>query len=440
MTQHMSPDQVPNAADVQDMSDTETIMATLGAKARAAARALALANRAEKDKALLEAASALRSDVALILAANRQDVNAMEAKGATAAFIDRLKLDESRVEAIAAGLEAIALLPDPVGSVIHEWDQPTNGLHISRVRTPLGVIGVIFESRPNVTADAGALCLKSGNASILRGGSDSFYSSRAIHACLVQGLKAAGLPETAIQLVPTIDRAAVGAMLGGLDGAINVIVPRGGRSLVERVETEARVPVFAHLEGLCHMIIDKSANLDMARNIVVNAKLRRTGICGALETLLIDRAVLESHMLPILQDLHDQGCEIRGDATVTAFVPFARSASEEDWRTEYLDKILSVRVVDDLDMALQHIGTYSSNHTEAIITEDPASIERFFNEVDSAILLHNASTQFADGGEFGMGAEIGIATGKMHARGPVGLEQLTSFNYRVRGTGQIRPL
>lgn len=440
MNQHMSPDQVSTAVQTQNMSDCKAIMSELGTNAQEAARSLALADRAQKDKALLEAANALRSDVALILAANHQDVAAMEEKGATPAFVDRLKLDEGRIEAIAAGLEAIAALADPVGSVIHEWDQPTNGLHIARVRTPLGVIGVIFESRPNVTADAGALCLKSGNASILRGGSDSFHSSRAIHACLVQGLKAAGLPETAVQLVPTTDRAAVGAMLGGLEGAINVIVPRGGRSLVERVEREARVPVFAHLEGLCHMIIDKTADLDMARTVVANAKLRRTGICGALETLLIDRAVLETHMLPILQDLHDQGCEIRGDATVAAFVPFAKPASEQDWRTEYLDKILSVRVVDDLDMALAHIATYSSHHTEAIITEDPASVERFFNEVDSAILLHNASTQFADGGEFGMGAEIGIATGKMHARGPVGLEQLTSFNYRVRGTGQIRPV
>ncbi|MEH6725714.1 MAG: glutamate-5-semialdehyde dehydrogenase, partial [Hyphomicrobiales bacterium] len=390
------------------------------------------------DKALLEAARALRAATPDILVANAKDVAAMVEKGAAASFIDRLTLDEGRVDAIASGLEAIADLPDPVGTVMAEWERP-NGLKISRVRTPLGVIGVIFESRPNVTADAGALCFKSGNAAILRGGSDSYLSSRAIHACLVQGLTAAGLPETSIQLVPTTDRAAVGAMLTGLNGTINVIVPRGGKSLVARVEGEARVPVFAHLEGLCHMIIDKSADLEMARKLVVNAKMRRTGVCGALETLLVDRAVVETHLLPILQDLRDAGCVIRGDATVCEMVDWAEAATEEDWRTEYLDAILSVRVVDDLDMALEHIKIYSSNHTEAIITEDDAAVERFFNEIDSAILVHNASTQFADGGEFGMGGEIGIATGKMHARGPVGLEQLTSFNYRVRGTGQARP-
>ncbi|MEP4433804.1 MAG: glutamate-5-semialdehyde dehydrogenase [Hyphomicrobiales bacterium] len=413
-------------------------MAKLGESAKEAASVLAIAPRSQKDKALTEAAKALRAATPEILAANKIDVAAMVEKEAAASFIDRLTLDELRVDAIAAGLEAIAELPDPVGDVIAEWERP-NGLKISRVRTPLGVIGVIFETRPNVTADAGALCFKSGNAAILRGGTDSFHSSRAIHACLILGLKAAGLPETAIQLVPTTDRAAVGEMLGGLDGAINVIVPRGGKSLVARVEAEARVPVFAHLEGLCHMIIDKSADLGMARKLVVNAKMRRTGICGALETLLVDRKVVDTHLIPILEDLRAAGCTIRGDETVCSLANWAELAEEEDWRTEYLDTVLSVRVVDDLDGALKHIHDYSSNHTEAIIAENDLAVERFFNEVDSAILLHNASTQYADGGEFGMGGEIGIATGKMHARGPVGLEQLTSFNYRVRGTGQARP-
>lgn len=421
-----------------ETQDTKSVMDAIGAAAKAAASVLATAPREQKDLALLEAAKALRAATPAILAANARDVAAMEDKGAAASFIDRLRLDTGRVEAIASGLEAIAALPDPVGTVIAEWERP-NGLNISRVRTPLGVIGVIFESRPNVTADAGALCFKSGNAAILRGGSDSYLSSRAIHACLVEGLQAAGLPETAIQLVPTTDRAAVGAMLGGLNGAINVIVPRGGKSLVARVEAEARVPVFAHLEGLCHMIIDKSADLEMARRLVVNAKMRRPGICGAVETLLVDRAVVASHLRPVLDDLRAAGCAIRGDDTVCRMVDWAEPASEDDWRTEYLDAVLAVRVVDDLDAALAHIRAYSSHHTEAIIAEDEAAVARFFNEVDSAILLHNASTQFADGGEFGMGGEIGIATGKMHARGPVGLEQLTSFNYRVRGTGQTRP-
>lgn len=421
-----------------ETQDTKSVMDAIGAAAKAAASVLATAPREQKDLALLEAAKALRAATPAILAANATDVAAMEDKGAAASFIDRLRLDTGRVEAIASGLEAIAALPDPVGTVIAEWERP-NGLNISRVRTPLGVIGVIFESRPNVTADAGALCFKSGNAAILRGGSDSYLSSRAIHACLVEGLQAAGLPETTIQLVPTTDRAAVGAMLGGLNGAINVIVPRGGKNLVARVEAEARVPVFAHLEGLCHMIIDKSADLEMARRLVVNAKMRRPGICGAVETLLVDRAVVASHLRPVLDDLRAAGCAIRGDDTVCRMVDWAEPASEDDWRTEYLDAVLAVRVVDDLDAALAHIRAYSSHHTEAIIAEDEAAVARFFNEVDSAILLHNASTQFADGGEFGMGGEIGIATGKMHARGPVGLEQLTSFNYRVRGTGQTRP-
>jgi glutamate-5-semialdehyde dehydrogenase len=329
-------------------------------------------------------------------------------------------------------------LKDPVGDVIAAWDRP-NGLKIERVRTPLGVIGVIFESRPNVTADAGALCIKAGNAVILRCGSDSSRSSHAIHDCLVEGLKAAGLPEHAIQLVPVTDRAAVGAMLRGLSGTIDVIVPRGGKSLVARVQNEARVPVFAHLEGLCHIYVDASADIEMAKKIIVNAKMRRTGVCGSAETLLVDGAAIGTHLTPLLEALTDAGCEIRASATVLKVAPGMKPATEEDWSTEYLDAIISVAVVDGIAGAIAHIGKYSSNHTEAVIAENPAVVERFFTEVDSAILLHNASTQFADGGEFGMGAEIGIATGKMHARGPVGVEQLTSFKYRVRGTGQTRP-
>jgi glutamate-5-semialdehyde dehydrogenase len=328
-------------------------------------------------------------------------------------------------------------LNDPVGEVIAEWDRP-NGLHIERVRTPLGVIGVIYESRPNVTADAGALCLKAGNAVILRGGSDSAHSSAAIHTALVAGLEAAQLPADAIQIVPVTDRAAVGEMLKGLNGAIDVIVPRGGKSLVARVQSEARVPVFAHLEGICHLYIDKSADLDMARAIAVNAKMRRTGICGATETLLVDRAVAQTHLVPVLEDLAAKGCEIRGSDEVITLYAAATLATEEDWSTEYLDAIISVALVDGVSGAIEHINSYSSHHTEAVVAEDADVVARFFNEIDSAILLHNASTQFADGGEFGMGAEIGIATGKMHARGPVGVEQLTSFKYRVRGNGQVR--
>ena len=338
---------------------------------------------------------------------------------------------------MADGIRAIAALRDPVGEIMTEWDRP-NGLHIERVRTPLGVIGVIYESRPNVTADAGALCLKAGNAVILRGGSDSAHSSREIHAALAEGLKAAGLPEAAIQMVPVTDRAAVGEMLKGLNGAIDVIVPRGGKSLVSRVQEEARVPVFAHLEGLCHIYVDASADLEMAKAITLNAKMRRTGICGATETLLVDREVAKTHLVPVLDTLAKAGCVIRGDAEVCTLYPQAEPATAEDWATEYLDAIISVALVDGIDGALQHINRYSSHHTEAVIAEDSAVVERFFNEIDSAILLHNASTQFADGGEFGMGAEIGIATGKMHARGPVGVEQLTSFKYRVRGNGQTR--
>jgi len=421
-----------------DDSDIAALMRAMGTQARAAARRLATAPRAQKDAALAEMAAAVRAATDEILTANAEDVHAMTENGQTAAYLDRGTLDPERIEAIAQGLEAIADLPDPVGSVIAEWERP-NGLRIERVRTPLGVIGVIYESRPNVTADAGALCLKAGNAVILRGGSDTIRSNRAIHAALARGLAAAGLPEDAIQIVPVTDRAAVGEMLAGLDGGIDVIVPRGGKSLVARVQTEARVPVFAHLEGLCHLVIDKAAEKDMAVEIVANAKLRRTGICGALETLLVDRAVADTHLAPICAALLARGCALRGDAEVCARIPQAVPATEDDWRTEYLDAILAIRIVDDLDAAIEHIETYGSHHTDGIVTDDPAAAERFFAQVDSAILTHNASTQFADGGEFGMGAEIGIATGRMHARGPVGLEQLTSFKYRVRGTGQVRP-
>lgn len=414
------------------------IMLDLGARARAAAGPLSIATAERKYAALIGMAEALQENCQSILNANALDVaNAREA-GVGAAFIDRLELDENRIRAIADGVRAIAELPDPVGEVMAEWDRP-NGLHIERVRTPLGVIGVIYESRPNVTADAGALCLKAGNAVILRGGSDSFHSSAAIHAALVQGLRSAGLPEASIQMVPTSDRAAVGEMLQGLNGNIDVIVPRGGKSLVARVQAEARVPVFAHLEGLCHIYVDKSADVAMAQRVVLNAKMRRTGICGAAETLLIDKAAVNTHLKVILDELSAAGCVIRGSAQVCSLYPEAELAQDDDWSTEYLDAIISVALVDGIDGAIAHINQYSSHHTEAIIAQDEASVERFFNEIDSAILVHNASTQFADGGEFGMGAEIGIATGKMHARGPVGVEQLTSFKYRVRGDGQTRP-
>ncbi len=418
-------------------TDIAAIMAEVGRKAKAAAAPLSIASPQQKNDALEAAAVSILASRDAIIAANRLDLDQAEKSGMAASFIDRLRLDEARIQGIAEGIRTIASLPDPVGAVIAEWDRP-NGLHIERVRTPLGVIGVIYESRPNVTADAGALCLKAGNAVILRGGSDSAHSSAAIHKALVTGLEAAGLPRDAIQIVPVTDRAAVGEMLKGLNGAIDVIVPRGGKSLVARVQSEARVPVFAHLEGICHLYIDGSAELDMARAIAVNAKMRRTGICGAAETLLVDRAVAETHLVPILQDLAAKGCEIRGSDAVRALYPDAKPASEEDWLTEYLDAIISVALVDGVAGAIEHINRYSSHHTEAIVAEDGQAVARFFNEIDSAILLHNASTQFADGGEFGMGAEIGIATGKMHARGPVGVEQLTSFKYRVRGNGQVR--
>ncbi len=415
----------------------DAIMLDIGVRARRAASVLATLRREPKDLALLGAARAIRDRCADILAANAADLADMEGK-ATDAFMDRATLDESRVEAMAAGLEAIIELDDPVGSIIAEWNRP-NGLHITRVRTPLGVIGVIFESRPNVTADAGALCLKAGNAAILRGGSDTHRTSSLIHECLVSGLEHAGLPSDAIQLVPTRDRAAVGAMLKGLGGAVDVIVPRGGKGLVARVQEDARVPVFAHLEGLCHVYVHGPCDLDMAREIVVNSKMRRTGICGAAETLLVDESLVDSHLKPLVEALIAAGCTIHGDEATQAAVFAVKPAVEADWSTEYLDTVIAVKVVAGLDGAVDHIREYGSNHTEAILTNDPRAAKSFMDRVDSAILLHNASTQFADGGEFGMGAEIGSATGKMHARGRVGVEQLTSFKYCVYGNGQTRP-
>ncbi|MCK0206549.1 glutamate-5-semialdehyde dehydrogenase [Starkeya koreensis] len=413
-------------------------MLAIGASARAAARALALAPAATKSAGLKAAAAAIRAHAGDILAANALDVEAAKAAGMNASMLDRLTLNAARLEATARGVEEIAELPDPVGTVTESWERP-NGLRLERVRTPLGVVGVIYESRPNVTADAGSLCLKAGNAVILRGGSDSFNSSRAIHAAMVEGLASAGLPQDAVQLVPTRDRAAVGEMLAGLGGNVDVIVPRGGKSLVARVQSEARVPVFAHLEGLVHVYVDRGADLDKALTIVKNAKLRRTSVCGAAETLLVDSADAARLLAPLVSMLIGEGCEVRGDAAAQAVDPRVKPASEEDWRTEYLDAVISVKLVDGVKAAIDHIETYGSHHTDAILTEDAAVAETFLNEVDSAIVVHNASTQFADGGEFGFGGEIGIATGRMHARGPVGAEQLTSFKYRVRGTGQIRP-
>ena len=423
---------------VIDASSVDAVMDAIGRRARASARALSIASTEAKNAALLAMAGEIREATAEILAANAADVADGTARGLSGSFIDRLILTDARIEAMAKGLEDIAGLADPVGRVLAAWDRP-NGLHIERVATPLGVIGIVYESRPNVTADAGALCLKSGNAAILRGGSDALRSSVAIVAALRRGLARAGLPEDAVQLVPTADRAAVGAMLTGLSGNIDVIVPRGGKSLVARVQSDARVPVFSHLEGICHVYVDRAADLAMAEKIVVNAKLRRTGICGAAETLLVDRACAATHLKPLVAALRAKGCEIRASQEVLALVPDAVAANEADWSTEYLDAIITVGLVDGVKGAIDHIERYGSHHTEAIVTDDAATAERFMNEIDSAILLWNASTQFADGGEFGMGAEIGIATGKMHARGPVGVDQLVSFKYRVRGTGQVRP-
>jgi glutamate-5-semialdehyde dehydrogenase len=410
-------------------------MKALGAAARQAAATLAHADPAKKTKALREAAQAIRDQAKAILAANTQDMAA--AKELSPAMSDRLLLDEKRVAAMAKGLDEVAALPDPIGTELARWTRP-NGLDIARVRVPLGVIGIIYESRPNVTADAGGLCLRAGNAAILRGGSESFHSSRAIAAALQAGIGAAGLPPAAVQLVPTIDRAAVGMMLS-MTEFIDIIVPRGGKSLIERVQRESRIPVIAHLEGNCHVYVDRAADLDKALSIVMNAKLRRTGVCGAAETLLVDRAIAEKALPPLLAALHQGGCEIRGDETVRKLDPKAKTASEQDWFTEYLDAILAVRVVDDLRAAIAHINHYGSHHTDAIVTESNDAAERFLEEVDSAIVLRNASTQFADGGEFGMGAEIGISTNRLPPRGPVGAEQLTSFKYIVRGSGQVRP-
>jgi glutamate-5-semialdehyde dehydrogenase len=418
-------------------TDIQTLMYGIGQRAREAQHLLALASRQSKDAALMAAAAALRERRSAILAANAQDMEKAEARGLSGAMLDRLKLNEARIETMARGLEEVAALSDPIGETIKQWTRP-NGLLIQRVRVPLGVIGIIYESRPNVTADAGGLCLKSGNAAILRGGSESLNSSAAIMECLHAGLKAAGLPENALQMVPIPDRAAVGLMLT-MTPYIDVIVPRGGKSLIERVTKESRIPLFQHLEGICHTYVDAKADLEMARKIVLNAKMRRTGICGATETLLVDRACASTHLAPIVKDLLDAGCEVRGDEAVQKIDPRVVPASSDDWNTEYLDAIISARLVDGLDEAIAFINRHGSQHTDSIVTEDRERAERFMAEVHSAIVLHNASTQFADGGEFGMGAEIGIATGKMHARGPVGVEELTTYQYRVRGSGQVRP-
>jgi glutamate-5-semialdehyde dehydrogenase len=423
---------------VEAPGDIAAVMRDIGRRAKSAARVLALAPPADKARALGAMADAVRAARATILAANAEDIAEARAGGATPAFVDRLMLDDKRVAAMVDGIEVVGALADPVGTVSDSWTRP-NGLRIERVRVPLGVVGVVYESRPNVTADAGSLCLKAGNAVILRGGSESFRSARAIQAALATGLRTAGLPADAIQLVPTRDRAAVGLMLAGLDGAIDVIVPRGGKGLVARVQAEARVPVFAHLDGNCHVYVDKAADLDMAKRIVLNAKMRRTGVCGAAETLLVDRAAAQADLAPLVKMLLDAGCEVRGDRDTQPVDARVKTATEEDWSTEFLDAIIAVKVVDGVDGAIAHIERYGSHHTDAIVTQDEAAAGKFLRQVDSAIVLHNASTQFADGGEFGFGAEIGIATGRMHARGPVGAEQLTTFKYRVLGTGQTRP-
>ncbi len=428
----------PERVDQPKAADIERLMLDLGARARAAAADLALAPTDQKNKALHAMAAALRHSANAILDVNALDVADVKAAGQASSFVDRLTLTPDRIEGIAKGLEDIAALDDPVGAVIADWKQP-NGLHFERVRVPIGVIGIIYESRPNVTADAGGLTLKSGNAAILRTGSDAQRSATAIHECLVAGLSEAGLPEAAITLVPTTDRAAVGHMLAGLNGAIDVIVPRGGKGLVGRVQQEARVPVFAHLEGICHTFIDRDADLDIAIPLVINGKLRRTGVCGATECLLVDRHAKTDHLSPLVKSLLDAGCEVRGDATTQRVDSRVVAAKPDDYGREFLDAIIAVKVVDGIDEAIAHIAHYGSQHTDSIITKDSGTAEKFLSRVDSAIVLHNASTQFADGGEFGFGAEIGIATGRLHARGPVGVEQLTTFKYKVRGSGQIRP-
>ncbi len=426
---------MPTTTTQQGLAD---LMRALGAAARAAANVLAFAPNELKNRALEHAAAVLRASQVKILAANEHDLRHAASKNAGAAQLERLRLDAGRIEAMARGLEDIAALPDPIGVTLKKWKRP-NGMRIRRVSVPLGVLGIIYESRPNVTADAGGLCLKSGNPVILRSGSESQKSSAAIHACLEQGLSSAGLPTAAIQLVPTSDRAAVGHMLADMAEYIDLIVPRGGRQLIERVQQEARVPVMGHLEGVCHVYVDRSADLEMAKRIVVNAKMRRTGICGAAETLLIDSGCVQTHLGPLLEALLDAGCEVRGDSSCVQADRRVKPASEQDWYAEYLDAIIAVRVVGNVEAAIAHIGRFGSQHTDCIVTEDPAAAEMFLTRVDSAIVLHNASTQFADGGEFGMGAEIGISTDKFHARGPVGVEQLTSYKYLVTGNGQIRP-
>jgi glutamate-5-semialdehyde dehydrogenase len=412
-------------------------MTAIGRDAREAASVLELASSEQKNQAVHAAAAALRARRGDILAENHRDMDAAAAKGAPQALLDRLLLNDKRIEGMAHALETIAALPDPIGVVLADWTRP-NGLRIQRRRVPLGVIGIIYESRPNVTADAGVLCLKAGNAAILRPGSESALSSAAIHACLEEGLRAAGLPTAAIQLVPTTDRAAVGYMLADMTEYIDVIVPRGGKNLIERVQREARVPVIGHLEGVCHVFVERKANLAMAEAIVLNAKMRRTGVCGAAETLLVDRGCADTHLAALIRALLAAGCEVRGDEAALAADPRVKPASEQDWYTEYLDAIIAVRVVDGVDAAIEHIRRYGSQHTDCIVTDAAAAAERFLTRIDSAIVLHNASTQFADGGEFGMGGEIGISTDKFHARGPVGVEQLTSYKYVVRGAGQVR--
>ncbi len=427
-----------NQQSAASEADIAAAMLAMGRAARAAARDVALATTAAKNLALTTAAGAMRERRAEILSANALDLEAARARGTTGSFLDRLALDAQRIDAIAQGLLDIAALPDPVGAKLAQWTRP-NGLDITRVRTPLGVIGIIFESRPNVVADAGGLSLKAGNACILRAGSESVHSAQAIHACLVAGLKAAGLPAAAIQLVPTTDRAAVGHMLAGLNGAIDVIVPRGGKSLVSRVQTEARVPVFAHLEGICHTYVDRDADLAKAVALAVNAKMRRTSVCGSTECLLVDAGAPKAYLPALVRALLDAGCEVRGDDAARAVDTRVKTATADDYGKEFLDAIIAVKSVDGVDAAIEHIARFGSQHTDCVVTENAGTAERFIARVDSAIVLHNASTQFADGGEFGMGAEIGIATGRMHARGPVGVEQLTSFKYVVRGTGQVRP-
>ncbi len=423
---------------LEKLTGLSAMMDDLGRNAREAAAELALCPGSKRDRALAAAASSIRDCSDAILAANRDDMGAAEKRGLSSAMLDRLALDADRIESMAAGLETVVELPDPVGRVLDEWQRP-NGLHIQRIAVPLGVIGIIYESRPNVTADAAGLCIKSGNATILRGGSESFNSSQAIFQSLADGLNTAGIHPAAIQMVPTTDRTAVGYLLSSMADTIDVVVPRGGKNLIARVQEEARVPVIGHLEGICHVYLHESADVEMARDIVLNAKMRRTGICGAAETVLVDRASAAVLVPVVVNVLTEAGCEVRGDDSVQALAPGTKAADEQDWHTEYLDAVISMRVVENVTEAISHIRRYGSSHTESIVAEDEAAARKFLTDVDSAIVLHNASTQFADGGEFGMGAEIGIATGRIHARGPVGAEQLTTYKYVVRGTGQVRP-